>query len=429
MKKSFTLFTVAFIFIAMSCKNDDNIALNNDQTETLELTDNIEIYIADKIDDHLTLAIIKGSNSAFLIDKQGHKKYEWTFESLLGNDLEILPNGQLLGIFKDENAAISFGGYGGVVRLINPDNSIAWEYITSSEDEISHHDVEMLPNGNILILVWEKIDEVEAENNGAFGSSHIYPEKLIEVNPDTNTIVWQWRSWEHIIQDQEIDLPNYGVVADNPQLIHINYAPLQSGDLMHGNGMDYDNDRDIIFLSINVFSEIWVIDHSTTMAESTSHSGGNYNKGGDLLYRFGNPLAYGNTFGDVLFDHNHFPNLLENDVLGKGNMLVYVNGLSTEQSIVYELDIPETFNLTANTDNEPTIVWSFTDENLYNRIISGAVRLKNGNTLICEGDYGFWEVTPEKEIVWKYNGFGSEFWRGYNYELNAPELSNYNLID
>ncbi|WP_375242256.1 aryl-sulfate sulfotransferase [Lacinutrix sp.] len=411
----------------LSCKNDDNISSSTTSTEAIELTENIEVYNSNKIDNSITLAVEKATQYAYLIDKQGNKKHEWTFENQLGNDLQILQNGQLLGLFKDDNAAITFGGYGGIIRLINIDNTIDWEYTISSENEIAHHDVEMLPNGNVLVLVWDKIDEQEAEANGAFGSSNIYPEKLVEINPNTNAIVWHWRSWQHIIQDQKSGLPNYGIVADNPQLININFNPLQNGDIMHANGIDYDSDKDIIYVSVNAYSEIWVIDHSTTITEAASHSGGNYNKGGDLLYRFGNPLAYDNTFGEKLFDRNHFPNLLEDDVLGKGNMLVYVNGVTEEQSIVYELDMPENFNLLPNTNNEPNIVWEFRNENLYNGIISGAVRLKNGNTLICEGDYGFWEVTPEKEVVWKYNGFGIEFWRAYNYELTGNELSNYNL--
>lgn len=350
----------------LSCKNDDNISSSTTSTEAIELTENIEVYNSNKIDNSITLAVEKATQYAYLIDKQGNKKHEWTFENQLGNDLQILQNGQLLGLFKDDNAAITFGGYGGIIRLINIDNTIDWEYTLSSENEIAHHDVEMLPNGNVLVLVWDKIDEQEAEANGAFGSSNIYPEKLVEINQNTNAIVWQWRSWQHIIQDQESGLPNYGIVADNPQLININFNPLQNGDIMHANGIDYDSDKDIIYVSVNAYSEIWVIDHSTTITEAASHSGGNYNKGGDLLYRFGNPLAYDNTFGEKLFDRNHFPNLLEDDVLGKGNMLVYVNGVTEEQSIVYELDMPENFNLLPNTNNEPNIVWGFRNENLYN---------------------------------------------------------------
>jgi hypothetical protein len=36
-------------------------------------------------------------------------------------------------------------------------------------------------------------------------------------------------------------------------------------------------------------------------------------------------------------------------------------------------------------------------------LLSGAQRLPNGNTLICSGSNGtLLEVTPEKEVVWKY---------------------------
>jgi hypothetical protein len=37
---------------------------------------------------------------------------------------------------------------------------------------------------------------------------------------------------------------------------------------------------------------LWVIDHQTTTAQAASHTGGRYNKGGDLLYRWGNPQTY-----------------------------------------------------------------------------------------------------------------------------------------
>ena len=37
---------------------------------------------------------------------------------------------------------------------------------------------------------------------------------------------------------------------------------------MHANGIDYDSDKDIIYVSVNAYSEIWVIDHSTTITEA-----------------------------------------------------------------------------------------------------------------------------------------------------------------
>ncbi len=407
MKNLFFLFLVAITIL--SCNNDD------DQSNTpVILSDNVEAYDGDLIENSYVLAIENGGTKSYLLNKEGFKVNEWNFEDNLGNDLEILPNGKLLGIFKSENPEIVFGGYGGILKILNSDGSTAWEFPYSSPNFIAHHDVEILPNGNILFIAWERITSTEAAQVGVdTETTDIFPEALIEINPTTNQIVWEWHSFDHIIQDKFSNLPNYGNISDNPQLIDINYDTVDNGDIMHANGIDYDEEKDVIYLSVNYYHEIWVIDHSTTTLEAATSSGGNYNKGGNLLYRFGNPQAYKNTQGQRIFFNNHFPNLLEGNEPGAGNLLVYVNGM--DQSTVMELDMPGSFSLLPNVNNEPNIIWSFTDPDLYFGRISGAVRLQNGNTLIAEGDYGFWEVTPDLEVVWKYNGQGIRFWRCYGY--------------
>ncbi len=419
----------ASIFAFVSCSGDDNIVTpTNPVPDPVVLADEVEVYNADKIHNNLTLAVNAGKDSAFLLDKTGQKVHEFTFDEPLGNDLEILPNGKLLGIFKAPNAQINFGGHGGIVKILNLTGEVEWEYSLSNADFILHHDVEMLPNGNVLLLVWERIPEAEAAAQGSTNPGDIYPETLMEIDINTNSIVWQWRSYDHIIQDDDAALPNHGIVADNPHKININYNPIANGDLMHANGFDYDANKDVIYLSVNFYSEVWVIDHSTTTAEAATSTGGNYGKGGDLLYRFGNPRAYDNMMGEVRGDRNHYPNLLEDGVQGEGNMLLYVNGLAAGFSTVYELEMPTTFSLLPNTDNEPNVVWSYANTDIFSSKISGAERLANGNTLICEGDFGFWEVTPEKEVVWRYNGGeGSFFWRAYDYEASDPAISSLGL--
>ena len=94
-------------------------------------------------------------------------------------------------------------------------------------------------------------------------------------------------------------------------------------------------------------------------------------------------------------------------------MLFYSNGVDAEQSTVFELQLPETLGIDEQNENLPTEVWRFTDPELYNRIVSGAVKLPNGNVLICEGNFGFWEVTPSGQVVWKMKGHNSVFWRAY----------------
>ena len=413
---------IAFLFISLtfSCNKDSEIT--PPEPEVI-LTDNVLVYNSEKIHDHLSLLVKSGSTTSLLVDKSGNTVYEWNFDTKLGNDFELLPDGKSIGMFKRSEPVVSFGGYGGIVKIFDETGTETWSYDYVNGNDIGHHDVEMLPNGNVIFLVWEEIDATEAQAAGVNFSSNVYTEKLIEVNPNTNEVEWEWRSWDHIVQEFDSNALNYDSVANNPQRININYSIIDNGDFMHANGIDYDTDKDILYISVNYFSEIWAIDHSTTISEASGSSGGNYNKGGDLLYRFGNPSTYNNILGTRTFYNNHFPNLLENGVPGAGNILVYGNsgpdGLA--QSTVYEIKLPEPLSLLPNTNNEPTTVWSFTDEELSFGKISGADRLANGNTLICEGDFGMWEVTPNGEIVWKYESEGSS-WRAYGYELGSPAL-------
>lgn len=64
-------------------------------------------------------------------------------------------------------------------------------------------------------------------------------------------------------------------------------------DLMHSNSVVYIPEYAQIVVTVFNYSELWVIDHSTTTAQAATHAGGRYGHGGDLLYRWGNPSAYG----------------------------------------------------------------------------------------------------------------------------------------
>jgi hypothetical protein len=412
--------TFLLIFLSFSCKKDEEITPTEPE---VVLSDNILVYDSEKIHNNLSLLVKNASLTSLLVDKMGNTVYEWNFDTKLGNDFELLPDGKSIGMFKRTDPVINFGGYGGIVKIFDENGTESWNYDYTNGDDIAHHDVEMLPNGNVIFLVWEEIDAAEVQAAGVDFNSNVYTETLIEVNPSTNQVVWEWHSWDHIIQNHDPNAAHYGSIANNPQRININYNINSNGDFMHANGISYDTAKDVIYISVNYFSEVWVVDHSTTISEASSSLGGNYNKGGDLLYRFGNPSAYNNSTGTRIFYNNHFPNLLKNDVPGAGNMLVYSNlgpnGL--EQSSVYEMMLPEPFSLLPNVNNEPTIVWSFTDEDLFFSKISGADRLLNGNTLICEGDFGMWEVTTDGEVVWKYES-DVRVWRAYGHELGSSEL-------
>ena len=448
----YSLLFVTCFFSFFSCDKDEEPALDDDTTllepdplppeeeESEEVTypitgdtGDVLTYDSEKSRAGVVLVNDAGANRVYLMSKDtGTLLYEWDLGFDIGNDVELLPDGRVLASLAVDNTSFSFGGYGGKVQIIEPDGTVSWDYDVNTDQELSHHDVEMLPNGNVLIIVWDARTYEESVARGYSGDQpFVYTERLIEVNPTNSQIVWEWDSWDHLIQDADPDKANFGVIADNPQKIDINFIDIlrkdvaEDGDIMHANGLDYDAEKDVIYLSVNFFSEVWVIDHSTSSEEAMTSSGGNYGKGGDLIYRFGNPSAYKNTEGERLFYFNHFPNLLEDGEPGEGNMLIYVNrGEVPLQSTVYELDLPEEFNLVAGADNEPSVVWKFTDEDLFSPKVSGAVRLDNGNTLITSGVFGFWEVTPDKEIVWQFKAQGF-FWRGYHYNNEDPALKNY----
>ena len=82
-------------------------------------------------------------------------------------------------------------------------------------------------------------------------------------------------------------------IADHPELIDINMISGgggepgewggpggNNGDWFHVNGVDYNEELDQIVFLQRFSSEIYIIDHSTSTAEATSHSGGNSGMGG-----------------------------------------------------------------------------------------------------------------------------------------------------
>jgi hypothetical protein len=99
--------------------------------------------------------------------------------------------------------------------------------------------------------------------------------------------------------------------------------------------------------------------------------------------------------------------------------------------VVYELILPAELTMAPGVDNEPAVAWSWTHDDFYGHHLGSAQRLPNGNTLITEGDYGFWEVTATGEVAWKYDyegeGIdevpGAAVWRGYHVEKDDPALS------
>jgi hypothetical protein len=262
-----------------------------------------------------TLFAPLNSKDTYLIDNCGRVINSWQSDSYPGNTVYLMPNGNLLRTKRLTNTVITGGGGGGGVELLDWQSKVIWSFALNNDLLRLHHDVTFLPNGNILMIVWELRTEAEALAAGRDPSlipsaKVIWSEQIIEVRPVApagSEIVWKWSLWDHLVQDFDNNKPGFGVVADHPELVNINYSAQNIPDWIHANSIDYNEDLDQIVLSSPFFNEFWIIDHSTTTAQAATHTGGISNKGGDLLYRWGNPLTYknGTTADQKLFGQHH----------------------------------------------------------------------------------------------------------------------------
>ena len=123
----------------------------------------------------------------------------------------------------------------------------------------------MLPNGNIIFLGRELIPAADVLSQGGPNSDR-FVDIMIEIDTSTNQIVWQWSAWDHLIQDVDSLLPNYGAISNNPQRMDVNkfglYGNPNSSDWLHANSIDYNADLDQIIINFAKIGEFWIIDHS-----------------------------------------------------------------------------------------------------------------------------------------------------------------------
>lgn len=380
----------------------------------------------DEVYEGYTLFAPMKSTTTWLIDTDGNTVHSWDSDYRPGLGVYFLETGELLRTGNAGNTTFTGGGSGGIVQTLDWDGSVTWEYAYSSSTHLSHHDVEMLPNGNVLMIAWELKTAADAEtagrDPGTMGDGELWPDSIIEVDPDSDEIVWEWHVWDHLVQDYDSSKDNYGTVVDHPELIDINYTMNTSADWNHVNSVDYSETYDQILLSVHNFCEIWIIDHSTTTAEAAGHSGGDSGMGGDLLYRWGNPQTYDDTAGDddqKLFVQ-HDAKWLTDDLPGAGNILIFNNGKGRsdgDYSSVDEIEPPVnsdgSYTLSGSHYGPDSTVWTYvadTPTDFFAMSISGAQRLPNGNTLICKGpDGNFFEVSEEGETLWEYTATGAVF--------------------
>ena len=395
-----------------------------------------------------------GSFNSYLVNNELNVINEWTHPRGAASMPYLLPDSTLVYPYRVESPTMGAGGVGGGISKYSWNGDLLWNFEISNNTYQHHHDVEPMPNGNILVIAWERktADEAYAVGRQSIDNSlnEMWAEAILEVEPvgtDDANIVWEWHIWDHLIQDIDTSLSNYGVIADHPELQDVNYGNAGSnqgpggpnGDWKHMNAIAYNESLDQIVISSRHHDEIYIIDHSTTAEEASGHTGGIYGMGGDYLYRWGNPQTYNRgTNSDHLLSSPHGVNWIPEGYPGEGNLILFNNNYSSNTSAVFEIMTPLNENGTYDIDaGQPygpdNPVW-FHAGGFHTQMQGGAFRQPNGNTLVtdCDDAYMF-EVTNDHEVVWSHDYGGGQTFiaRAQKYTLNylAGDFPEYTVGD
>jgi hypothetical protein len=500
MKLRFVFLSLLLLGSFISCKNDPEpkkLALATEtrqwKPEDLRSMNHLTAkrglrYISDKATPGYVLTHPSEGTSTYLIDLDGNVLHSWSSELNCMNAY-LLENGNLIRLERDTDfPTFAAGGQSGRIREYDWEGNMLWNFEYANEKELTHHDIEIMPNGNVLAISYDAKTPEEAIAAGrdpeALPKAGLWPDKVIEIKPirpDGGEIVWEWHMWDHLVQDKFPEKANYGDISENPRKINLNAHDSEGGgppatqeqidqmikmggatsnatvenqgsDITHSNAISYSPELDQIALSVPGFGEIFIIDHSTNTQEAKGSTGGRWDHGGDLLYRWGNPQNYGKgSKEDQILFGQHDIKFIPKGYQGEGHLLVYNNDIpapdnklpsmfaafATLKSPEFEVSVSDFGNHSAVYEFAPPTddagayslpeggsfgpeepLWSYEAPDkysFYSAFVSGAHRLKNGNTLITQGMNGrIFEVTPEKEIVWEY-------WNPYNFHYRLPD--------
>ena len=386
-----------------------------------------------------TLYSPQGGSAAYLLDMSGNTYHTWTFSASQKNNYSVylLPGDTLLRSVARTGNSFTGGPISGEVQKMDWNGNITWDFVYSTTQYCPHHDICGMPNGNVLLISYELKAATDATLAGCSQSIVMWPDKIVEIQPVGATggnVVWEWHAWDHLCQNYDSTKNNYvSSIIAHPELLNINYNT--SKDWMHVNGLDYNATLDQITFSSHYFDEIYVIDHSTTSTEAAEHTGGNSGKGGDLLFRWGNPAAYG-AAGTADFNVVHDAHWVPANCPKYANYLVGFNnkGGAGGKTCVDIFQPPYNGYNYFHTDSAAyaPVTYAFRTTYSGNPIPDNgnSQQLPNGNMLICIGLSGYiYEIDSSQTVVWSKNvgttlaqafRYGYDFFAGIHVNENIP---------
>jgi len=377
--------------------------------------------------DGYTLLYPNFQSNIYLINNCGQVVHEWinNEDYIPYGSAYLLENGNIVYTKYEQipftNFFNTFDPNTRYIDMKDWEGNMIYSYQSKDDNILFHHDFYPMENGNLLIIAYEKLTFEEAilfgRDSTLIPHDTLWSDLIIEVNPFEDTIVWKWHAKDHLIQNLDSTKNNYGELHENPGLININNLSFSERlDIMHLNSIDYNPTLDQILVSSPYYNEIWIIDHSTTSNEASEHTGGNSNKGGDLIYRWGNSKNYSSkevTTQFLFFQHN--ARWINKDSNAQNSSFCDIsifnnrveNSYSAGLIIRPEFDFGSwEYKVDDNIFLPNDIKFQIThpiEENIYSRTISSFQVLSDENYLILDGDDGtIYELTSDQSIIFKY---------------------------
>ncbi|MEM9368620.1 MAG: aryl-sulfate sulfotransferase [Planctomycetota bacterium] len=349
------------------------------------------------------------NTGTFLLDTNGTQIHHWPTDRYMpeGTGAYLLDSGMLLRQVAPgdwltmKNFTV---GSHGIVEMVDWEGNVVWEYSRRTFGEhVLHHDMEYLPNGNILVLSYEARSPAEVSALGGVSTEQIrWFEKILEIKPNltdgSTSLVWEWDSTRYMTSED-------GDRAAGKLAIGVKGAGERQ---LHFNSIDYHPQRNWILVSSLIYGEVFIIDRAT----------------GKIIDRWGKGVLGG----------QHDARWLDENVPHRGDFLVHNNrdgrlkgvekagpfGLGAFHSAILEVKL-------GDQHREAEVVWEYKPdpiESWYGPFMSGANRLPNGNTLVINSfNRRVFEVDPNKMMVLDFHipGPGRVF-RVYKLRKDHPGL-------